>query len=199
MTNDDNDGALLDAWRAGDGCAGSLLVGRHAASVLRFFRRNVRVGAEDLAQRTFLAAVENRDRVHTSHGFRAYLLGIARHELSRAIRDGARTEATLVSPPQPSPSSALIRREDGARLLSALRRLPRPFQLTLELYYWEEMKTAAIAEALDVATGTIKWRLSKAREMLGDALRARPIRAMRSADDSFDRWMASIQGVVAEP
>lgn len=71
--NTQDDVALLQAWREGDGHAGDALVTRHYKSVLRFFELRTRA-AEDLTQRTFLACVEGRDRIQLANGFRAYLL-----------------------------------------------------------------------------------------------------------------------------
>lgn len=196
MTVDDSDAALLAAWRTGDARAGSTLVSRHARAVLRFFRRKLDHGSEDLTQRTFLAAVEGRDKVKNDHGFRAYVLGIARHEYTRALKRSARDPAQLGIPSRTSPSGAAQKIEDHARLLVALRQLPLDLQITIELHYWEEMTTKEIAAVLDVAPGTIKWRLSQAREHLASALDSLPAGIQPTTTDHIDRWIASMRAAV---
>ncbi len=196
MTTNESDAALLAAWRAGDARAGSSLVARHARPVLRFFRRKLDHGAEDLTQRTFLAAVEGRDRVKNEHGFRAYILGIARHEYTRALRHEARDAAEVVIPSRTSPSGAAQKLENHTRLLVALRQLPLGLQITIELHYWEEMTTKEIAAVLDVAPGTIKWRLSHARDHLATALETLPAGTRPTTTDHIDRWIASMRAAV---
>lgn len=196
MSATSSDATLLAAWRSGDPRAGSELVGRHARAVLRFFRRKLDHGAEDLTQRTFLAAVEGRDRIKSEAGFRAYVLGIARHEYTRVVRRKLRAPAHLVIPTRTSPSGAARKQQHHARLLAGLRRLPLDLQITIELHYWEEMSTKEIAAVLDVAPGTIKWRLYKAREGLAHALDSLPDATQASTTDHIDRWLASVRAAV---
>jgi RNA polymerase sigma factor (sigma-70 family) len=196
-----SDGELLTAWRGGDTRAGNTIVARHARAVLRFFRRKLDVGAEDLVQRTFVAAVEGRDRVEQTNGFRAYVLGIAHHELMRHFKRKGRSELPpLDGPTAVSPSAAVRMLEEQRLLLVALRTLPLDLQITLELHYWEEMTTAEIATVLGVAAGTIKWRLSRARALLAEAIEAIPADAnlRRSAVDGLDRWVQSMRTVLAD-
>ncbi len=197
--SDPSDAELLAAWRGGDRDAGNALVARHARTVLRFFRRKVDVGAEDLTQRTFLAAVEARDRVDNLHGFRAYILGIAHHELLRHIRRKARPDLPpLEAVTAITPTGVVRLQEEQRLLLESLRRLPLDLQITLELHYWEEMTTAEIAVVLGVAAGTIKWRLSKARELLAAAIAelAGDERLRSSTVDNLDGWVASMRAVL---
>ncbi len=196
MTSKDTDAALLTAWRAGDTAAGSELVARHARAVLRFFRRKLDQGAEDLTQRTFLAAVEGRDRVKSLHGFRAYVLGIARHEYTRAVRRSLRQAVHLSARSVTSPTGGVQRQENRSRLLVALRQLPLDLQITIELHYWEEMTTKEIAAVLGVAPGTIKWRLANARHRLAAALDSLPVGTRATTTDHIDRWIASMRAVV---
>jgi RNA polymerase sigma-70 factor (ECF subfamily) len=197
---DRSDAELLTAWRGGDSQAGSELVARHARTVLRFFRRKIDVGVEDLVQRTFVAAVEGRDRVDDVHGFRAYILGIAHFEFTRWIKRKVRGEPPpLAGPTAASPSAVVRMREEQRLLLAALRTLPLDLQITLELHYWEEMTTAEIATVLGVAPGTIKWRLSRARELLAEAIEALPADPplRRATIDNLDRWVDSMRAALA--
>ena len=66
--------------------------------------------------------------------------------------------------------SMMVKGEEQKLLLRALRRLPLDFQITLELYYWEDLKGPQLAEALDISPHTVRSRLSRARAALKEML-----------------------------
>ena len=174
-----DDAALLGAWKAGDKVAGERLVTRHYPAIARFFETKVWVDAEDLAQRTFLRAYEGQWGGHGS--VRSWLFGIARNVLLEQLR--ARTRDGRDSPDfhshsiadlQPGVATQAARREDQRLLLRALQTLPVETQVLLELFYWEELSVPELAVALDVAEGTVKSRLHRARGHLRDVLASLP-------------------------
>jgi RNA polymerase sigma-70 factor (ECF subfamily) len=55
-------------------------------------------------------------------------------------------------------------------LRDALDRLPENLRLPVLLFYMEGFSVGEIAGMLKVPSGTIKWRLSKARKLLKDEL-----------------------------
>ncbi len=205
MTGDgDSDRALLLAWRSGDEEAGNALVQRHFPVVFRFFRSKVEDGVEDLAQRTFLGCVESADAYRGEASFRAYVLGIARRQLLVHLRAKYRTEAVFdpatqsvqdfASPSGRSPSAVIAARDEERLLVAALRRLPVDFQIAVELFYWEELPLEEIAHVLEVALGTVKSRLGRARDML-----RRHVAELAAQEppgdtpDDLDRWARSLR------
>ncbi len=198
----DEDFELLSAWQAGDDEAGDVLVRRHFWGVYRFFRNKVDEAAEDLAQRTFLACVEARDRVRADLSFRAYLFGIARNQLSLYFRRHHRT-AKLFRPSETSvadlrglPDGRLSDQEEQQALLMALRRIPVDFQIAIELYYWEELSVAEVAAVLEIAPGTVKSRLGRARAKLREQLEkmALPNATLQSTLSDLEGWARSLRG-----
>jgi RNA polymerase sigma factor (sigma-70 family) len=198
------DEELLEAWRAGQEDAGELLVARHFDAVYRFFWGKQPEQLPDLIQRTFLASARAKDRIPEGVPFRAYLLGIARIELLTYRRELGR-DRKLLEPgsvtgrsPDTSPSAVVARREEQSLLLRALRRLPLDLQITLELFYWEDMKVREIAVVLDVPEGTIKSRLARARELLEKKIRklASSTMAADSTIDGLDHWVRSIRAAI---
>jgi RNA polymerase sigma factor (sigma-70 family) len=192
------DEALLTAWRAGDRQAGSVLFGRHFAAIHRFFATKVGdAEASDLAQRTFLGAVEARDRMQPNSQARAYLFGIARRQLWMRLRAQGRhgTPASLsescAEDVLPSPSAVVARTQEETLVVRALRRIPLDLQMLLELHYWESLSTEQLGEIFEVPRGTIKSRLFRARNEARAAL-ARlvddPERRESSVQD-FERWV----------
>ena len=73
------DGLLLQAWAGGDRGAGAMLVEKYYDAMVRFFRNKAGDDADDLIQRTFLAAAEGAGCFRGQGSVRAWLFGIARH------------------------------------------------------------------------------------------------------------------------
>jgi RNA polymerase sigma-70 factor (ECF subfamily) len=164
-----NDVELLARWREGDAQAGARLLGRHVAHVRRYLTRKLSDHAEDLVQDTFLAAIEHNTRYRGESSFRAFMLGIARNKLRMHLRD--HPDPTLECPEQVACAAPTAPCEiDAARvregLRDALQALPHEQRVALELHYWEQLDIATIARRLDVAPGTVKSRLARARERL---------------------------------
>jgi RNA polymerase sigma factor (sigma-70 family) len=182
-----DDFELIRRWRAGDNAAGNELFHRHFVAIRRFFRNKAdRDDAEDLIQRTFLQCVESFDGYQGDGTFRSYLFAIARFVffgyLRRRIKDGERRELDLsmssVADFGLSPSVAFAAHEQHGLIATAMRRIPVDFQITLELYYWEQLTGPEIAEVLQISPTTVRTRLLRARtalrEMLGELGQAAP-------------------------
>jgi RNA polymerase sigma-70 factor (ECF subfamily) len=168
-----SDRELLERWGAGDRAAGDALFERHFTGLFRFFRSKVDdAAAEDLTQATFLACVAGRDRFRAESSMRTYLFAIARKQLLMHYRKRSRNDRVIVLDSVSvaelggSPSEKLGASEEQRLLLSALRRIPVDFQIAIELYYWEGLAVAELAEVLEIAEGTVRSRLARARERL---------------------------------
>jgi RNA polymerase sigma factor (sigma-70 family) len=198
----DDDAALLQAWRDGDGDAGDALLGRHFKGVVRFFRSKLGDDVDDIVQQTFADVVRARDRVATG-GFRAYLMTVARHRLIDHLRRKARGPeidpgADSVQSLGTSVSQRLARDEQERLLLQALRRMPLDAQIALELAYWEGMNSVEIAAVLGVGASTIRSRLTRARESLRRALEdsTAPPSLVTESLQRLDAFAASYEGGV---
>jgi RNA polymerase sigma-70 factor (ECF subfamily) len=197
---------LLDAWRRGRESAGNELLERHFHIVYRFFARKLDGVVDDLVQKTFVACVERRDQIRDGATFRAFLIGVARYELLTELRRRGALDRRLkkvedipIAPPT-SPSGIAAAREEQKVLLRALQKLSLDLQIAVEMHYWEQMTMSEIAQVLDVPSGTIKWRLAKAREQLREHICADSIaRAVaESTLGGLDDWARSLREVVDE-
>lgn len=197
MTDDE----LLVVWRQGDAEAGRQLVMRHLEAVHRFFANKVRHSTDDLVQKTFLACVESVDGFAGRASFRSYLFAIARHVLFHHYRDAQHdfdpltvSAATMVHEDH-SPADRLSERDDQRLLLRALRTLPLELQTLLELAYWEGLTDQELADVVDVAPGTIKSRLRKARGLLETQLAALATTPalLESSRLTLEGWAAAIR------
>jgi RNA polymerase sigma-70 factor (ECF subfamily) len=197
--------ALLYAWRAGDRTAGDRLTRQYYGRVLAFFRLRVPVFADDLTQRTFLACTESMERLRTT-SFRAFLFGVARKMLLKHFEAESRHAQHLnefeVGRPQSimSPSGVVTQRREHWLLLRALDRLPDEMQTVISLFYVDGLRAREIAEVLDVPTSTITTRLSRARDQLRrevEGLRA-PASVRSSLLADIDTWARSL-GTIVQP
>ena len=198
----DADLALLEAWREGDGAAGERLFARHFKPIYRFFRSKLDdATAEDLTQATFTACVDGRDRFKGHSSFRTYAYAVARNQLYMHLRKKGRgekvfsPESASVADFGPSPGTMAAAKQEQKLLFEALRRLPVQMQIAIELYYWEGLSTVELAAVLDVAEGTARSRLARAREKLGEIieeLAASPEMAKRTTA-KFEDWAASLK------
>ena len=161
---------LLRSWQAGDEVAGRELVDAHFPAISRFFRAKLGDDVEDLVQQTFLACLEARDRI-AGPSFRSYIFGIASRRLYSHLRGRYRDRAldfavSSLEDLGTTPSESVARGQRASVLHAALRRLPVESQLTLELAYWEDLSTSEIGEALGIEPGSVRSRLSRARDRL---------------------------------
>jgi RNA polymerase sigma factor (sigma-70 family) len=196
-----SDAELLAAWRAGEETAGRALVRRHTTTLHRFLASKAPADVEDLAQATFLAVVESPDRFRGGSTFRTFLLAIARKILLKHYRKRMRGDRALAlekitaGDVSESPSFVAAVREELRLLVAALRRIPIDHQIALELHYWEGLSISGIAEVLDVPEGTVKSRLSRARDELRaqlEQITADPEVRARTLEDP-ERWASELR------
>jgi RNA polymerase sigma-70 factor, ECF subfamily len=187
---------LLELWRQGDMAAGEILFERCYDPIARFFRSRVTGDIADLVQETFVACVEGRDRVQEGASFRAYIFSVANNVLCHHLRTNYRSDGLVdfdhvsVEDVAPGPISQITRRREQHLLLAALRRIPVNDQLLLELRYWEQIKTADIAQAMGLAHGTVRSRLAHARKRLEEAMAALAgsSKLLESTMANFEEW-----------
>ncbi|MEU0932990.1 RNA polymerase sigma factor [Embleya sp. NPDC005971] len=172
--------------RAGDPAAFAGLFDDHARAVYRYALRVAAdpAGAEDVVSLTFLEAWRLRERVDPEpparqegdpdEGLRAWLYGIATNILRNTARSARRHRAAMdrLPPRGPVPDLAdeVVDRAHHAQQLAAARaglaRLRRGDREAIALVVWSGLGYAEAAEALDLRVGTLKSRLSRARNRL---------------------------------
>lgn len=163
--------------RAGDTEAFAHAFEEHAGAV---YRHGVRLtadwsAAEETVSLTFHEAWRLRGRLNPDGGsVLPWLLGIATNVVRNLRRTARRHQAALARLParQPAPDFAdeLVERmhdsEELAVALAALRRLRPAEREVFALCVWSELDYRSAAEALGVPVGTVRSRLSRARDRL---------------------------------
>ncbi|MFE4370733.1 RNA polymerase sigma factor [Streptomyces sp. NPDC056835] len=131
--------------------------------------------AEDVVSLTFLEAWRLRERVHAEgESLRPWLLGIATNVMRNIVRTARRHDLALARLPEPEAvpdfaeglAARLADTEELAAARVALGGLRRAEREVFTLCVWEGLDHTAVAEALGVAVGTVRSRLSRARGRL---------------------------------
>lgn len=168
---------LNERIRSGDRAAFGEIFDEHARVVYAHAVRTTGdwTVAEDVMSLTFLEAWRLRDKLAEEVGsVRGWLLGIATNVMRNTARAARRHRAAMSRLPLPEPlpdfsDEVVGQMADGQRLAAvarALRRLKRTEREVFTLVAWSDLGYAAAAEALGVPVGTVRSRLSRAREKL---------------------------------
>lgn len=156
--------------QAGDRDAFGLLVRRWTPKLLAFAARSTgnTEAAKDAVQETWTSAARTLGRLEDPARFRAWIHAIAARKCTDALRAkyrGARIASAVedaVATEAPPRSDADTRLD----LAAAFQRLPREQRVAVALLYGEDMSVAEIAAITGVPPGTVKSRLSAARQAL---------------------------------
>jgi RNA polymerase sigma-70 factor (ECF subfamily) len=170
---------LVDRARRGDVGAYEELVRRYQDLAVR--TAYVIAGgadAHDAAQEAFVKAYHALGRFRAGASFRPWLLRIVANEAINRRR-AARRQVNLAlraaeSRPggdaAPSPEGAALEREQREELVKAMGALRPDDRLVIAYRFWFDLSEQEMAEALGVAPGTVKSRLSRAIGRLRDVL-----------------------------
>ncbi|MGB7924091.1 MAG: RNA polymerase sigma factor [Pyrinomonadaceae bacterium] len=186
------DERLLKRASRGDEAAFLLLYERHRDAVFRFAYRLLgsTALAEDVAHDCFLSLIKQPERFDPSRAvqLRTYLYAAARNLAMKHFRRQGREAAADELPEEPrAPSTEEpLRRLLDAELSSEVRRAVEelsPLQReALILFEYEELSLAEIAAIVGADIGTVKARLSRARQRLRRSLAP----YFRSGTQQFD-------------
>jgi RNA polymerase sigma-70 factor (ECF subfamily) len=173
----DEDQALVDAVRGGDGDAFARLVRKYQNRVIGLAHGLLadRRDAEDVAQEAFLRAYKGLRGFRAHSSFRTWLFQIVvntarTHRARRSSRmETAVDEVTLESAPASERlETAVVTRDE---ITHALTSLPPDLREAVLLRDVEGLDYREIARTLDVPIGTVESRIFRGRERLRRALR----------------------------
>ena len=174
----DGERTLIERVLAGDVEAFRELVERHQRRVFLFVRNLVRLApdAEDIVQEVFVAAFRKLDSYDAERSqFSTWLLTIARNRcLNHLQRPSVATSFCSefdVEARTAQPMDAVLSHEMHARLDAALDLLPLEQRTAFVLAEIQELPYAEIALIEKVELGTIKSRVSRAKQRLREVLR----------------------------
>lgn len=131
-----------------------------------------RAVAEDVVQDCYTNAWKCRDQLRDATLVRPWLFQIMRRSIFRHLPPWTQSlEEGDEEQWGAAPDAGIDDRLDVVKALSRIAPIHRE---VLVLHYFDDMPTALIAEALEIAPGTVLSRLARAREALRMALDAPP-------------------------
>ena len=168
------DDALMQAVREGDENAFGEIVDRYKDSLVNYLTHLVRSRdrAEEIAQDAFVRLYRSAANYRERERLGPYLFRIATNLTVSEIRRERRWSLLLprynasTTPNIPSPDANLITDEIQRQVSAALEKLPVKYRAPLVLFEIEEWSYEEIATALSLPNGTVKSRISRARELM---------------------------------
>lgn len=175
------DPLLVEQLNSGSGAALTTLFDRYGDAIYNFcFRRTASWHvAEDATATVFLEAWRGRGRVSAyDDSALPWLYGIANNVCRNQARSSRRHLHAVGRMPSegatPDHADRVADQIDSERrmtaVLAAIRRLPQREQDVLALVTWTGLSYEDAATALDIPVGTVRSRLSRARQRLTTAL-----------------------------
>jgi RNA polymerase sigma factor (sigma-70 family) len=166
------DAVLVERSRNGDQDAYAELVTRYQAIAARtaYVITGTAADAEDVAQDAFVKGYYALDRFRVGAPFRPWLLRIVANEAINRRKAAGRRPTVGLSVVEDrasgdtalSPEASALARERRELVLDALRQMREEDRLVIAYRYFFDLSEIEMAEALGVARGTVKSRLSRA-------------------------------------
>lgn len=169
---------LVSRAQKGDVHAFELLLAEYIPQVRRYARAfaNNEADADDLAQEALLKVYRSLQSFRFQSAFGTWLYTLVRNTFLDVVKSRGHKERSLqitlgnerdrTHNGETGADEALILREQHATIWAAIRRVPTEFQTALVLFEVEGMSHEEIAQIENVAVGTVKSRLSRARQHL---------------------------------
>ena len=168
----------------GDEAALEELYRAFAPAVLAFSLARVgsREAAEEVAADTWLGCWRSARAFRGDSRVLTWLLGIAKRQACARMRrarpaecalDEAAAEAVADTGADGDPAGALMEEAGVSEILAALDALPEELAETVRLAWLHELPYAEIAAVTEVPVGTVKSRVSRARQLVQKMLRRR--------------------------
>jgi RNA polymerase sigma-70 factor (ECF subfamily) len=193
-----SDHELLVAISARDQSAMEELFDRHERRVYRFILRTFKDEglAEDVTAETFCqvwraAAVSFKGQARVS----TWLLAIARNlaiSMLRRRSEQALDESAALSLEDgaDNPEVAAAKKQRDAIVAHCLNALPASHRELIEFFYFEDKSIAEVAELIGIPVNTVKTRMFRARNLMGQMLKEYDIGRFDSLDESSDdAWL----------
>jgi RNA polymerase sigma-70 factor (ECF subfamily) len=135
--------------------------------------------AQDAAQEAFVKAYRSIDRFREGAPMRPWLLRIVANEAINRAKAGSRhrqVDLTVAvereaDDPAGSPEAQALAAERRDELVHSLNEMKEDDRIVIAYRYFFDLSEAEMAEALGIARGTVKSRLSRAMARLREILR----------------------------
>lgn len=180
MSNEERD--LIQKARTGDVAAFESLIQTHQAKLFRLIMALAHNAedAEDCLQEALLHAYRAMPLFRGESSFATWLYRVALNSTrnwlraqSRRSREKLLERAHLPDhATSPDPGERIVHQQHLESIRVVLRALPDKYREPLLLRHYHDMPYDQIAQILGIPIGTVRSRLSEARRILGQRLRA---------------------------
>ena len=146
--------------------------------------------ANDLTVETFSKAFLQLHRYAPTSAFSSWLFSIGvntyiDHLRKRRLQTVALTDLShnsagefieyQIPSEQPDPEENMIRAQRDERVRQIVAELKEPYRTVIEMRYYDELSYEKIAQRLNLPLGTVKIRLSRAKDLLAATAQKRDI------------------------
>lgn len=121
---------------------------------------------EDAVQEALFKAWRHIGSLRDEKYFETWLTRILINACKTILRNKARRAETALDDNLPAP-----RADEDANIRRALGKIDVKYRLPLILHHSEGFSIADVARMLNLPKSAVKWRVSKAKKMLGETLR----------------------------
>jgi RNA polymerase sigma-70 factor (ECF subfamily) len=161
---------LAEAARRGDKSAATRLIELFYERIYAFLRRLTGNDADaaDLTQRTFSRVWQALPTFAGRSSFSSWIHGIAHHvyvdwrRANRHVEPRSEEWWNARISNGPAPDETVANNDLATALFASVDKLEHDLRETVHLHYYQELTLQETAEALDVATSTVKYRLRQA-------------------------------------
>ncbi|MBE0669924.1 MAG: sigma-70 family RNA polymerase sigma factor [Anaerolineales bacterium] len=176
MTQPVDDLDLIRRLQAGDDDAVRDLYAQYGQRLYAYALRltNDPATAEDITQNTLVTAWRTARTFRGEGRLIAWLLGIVHHTAMKAIRNSTNylddVAEETISEDQPSPEEQAQVKDERRWVRQGIQSLSSEHRAVLELVFYQELSLNEAAQVLNIPVGTVKSRLSYARNHLRGVL-----------------------------
>ena len=136
---------------------------------LALARTGSRADADDVFQEVFLAYYQSGKSFRDEEHRKAWLLRTTINQ-ARRVTSSSWRQRTVPLPEQEN-APVQFREPEENRVWEALQDLTEDYRLPIYLFYFQELSTQEIAQALAIRPGAVRMRLTRGREQLREKLK----------------------------
>lgn len=126
--------------------------------------------AEDVFQETFLAYHRCTKQFNGEEHIKAWLIRTTVNMSRRVTQSSWRKRRTDIEDDSPDGSNFALQTEEQTIVHNAVNNLPEKYRVPIWLFYFVDMPTRLIGEALGLSDNTVRSRLTRGRTMLKELL-----------------------------
>ena len=136
---------------------------------LALARTGSRADADDVFQEVFLAYYQSGKSFRDEEHRKAWLLRTTINQ-ARRVTSSSWRQRTVPLPEQEN-APVQFREPEENRVWEARQDLTEDYRLPIYLFYFQELSTQEIAQALAIRPGAVRMRLTRGREQLREKLK----------------------------